>query len=406
MRELLKRLAPRFLIKWYQSLRYLMVAVQFYVYRIFPIVKIRVVLTNVWGFGDNIKYVTEELIKRNTSLELIFVCNHPKPEDVPSGVKLVKANTPKANFYLATARVWVECNRKEAYIKKRKGQYYIQLWHGGLALKKIEGDCAEFLGDKYIKRAKADTKMTDLYVSNGAFCSAMYRRAFWYTGKILECGSPRMDYLLAKEGNDIDQTDVVKAASYETAAISIKKKLGIPENHKIAIYAPTYRSEGDLSVYEIDYKKLRTSLMEQTKKEWSVLVRLHPLAAKQSSGLSFGEHVYDMSSYKDLYELMKASDLLITDYSNIMFEFAIMGRPVILYAKDLEEYKSDRGFYFEYEKLPFPIAKTMEELSDTIACFDAAAEAIRVQAFLATAGVCETGHACKSVCDEIIKVIR
>ena len=91
-----------------------------------------------------------------------------------------------------TAKVWVDSNRKEGYIRKRKGQFYIQTWHGGVPLKKIEGDCEEYLGEVYIQRAKWDSAMTDLYLSNGGFCTDMYRRAFWYTGEILECGTPML----------------------------------------------------------------------------------------------------------------------------------------------------------------------------------------------------------------------
>ena len=105
----------------------------------------------MWGYGDNARYVAEELIDRKCAgrdavMELIFITNHPGqvPENLP--IRALKTNSPAAVLALARAAVWVENNRKEAYIRKRRGQYYIQLWHGGIALKKIEGDCEEALG--------------------------------------------------------------------------------------------------------------------------------------------------------------------------------------------------------------------------------------------------------------------
>jgi CDP-glycerol glycerophosphotransferase len=389
MRELLKKLSPQPLIEMYKAMRFGFITLLFYLFRLIPIKKNRIVLMNVWGFGDNVKYVTEELVARKLPYELIFICNHPVRSEVPNSVQLLKTNTFAAIKALATAQIWVESNRKEAYIRKRKKQYYIQLWHGGLALKKIEGDCADYLGETYIKRAKKDSSMTDLYVSNGSFCTNMYRRAFWFEGKIAEYGSPRMDLLL--------QEDNVKKRKTKTA-------LNIPFFTRVAIYAPTYRDSKDVSVYQMNYEKLRESLTEKFGGKWCILVRLHPLIANISQKLTFSENVIDASRYKDMYELMQASDILITDYSNTMFEFALMKRPVFLFAKDLVTYQSERGFYFDYSILPFPIASTEQKLIQDIFDYAPLEEGKRVGEFLRTTGVKEDGNASKRVADHIIKL--
>ncbi len=389
MRDLLKKLSPRPLITMYKALRFAFITLLFYLFRLFPIKKNRIVLMNVWGFGDNVKYVTEELVARKLPYELIFICNHPVRSEIPYAVRALKTNTIAAIKALATAKVWVESNRKEAYIRKRKKQYYIQLWHGGLALKKIEGDCADYLGETYIKRAKRDSAMTDLYVSNGSFCSRMYRRAFWFEGNIKEYGSPRMDLLL--------QQDNVKKRKTKTS-------LNIPFFTQIALYAPTYRDSDDVSVYQMNYEKLKASLSEKFGGKWCILVRLHPLIANISQKLTFSDDVIDASKYKDMYELMQASDVLITDYSNTMFEFAMMKRPVFLFAKDLLTYQSERGFYFDYASLPFPIASTEKKLLQDILDYDTAAEGKRMNEFLRTTGVKEEGNASKQVVDHINKI--
>ena len=96
-------------------------------------------------------------------MQIVFITNHP--EQVPNlkEITALRTNTPRAVFSLARAKVWVDNNRKEAYIRKRKGQYYIQLWHGGIALKRIEGDCEALLGRTYIRRAKEIPK-TRIYL--------------------------------------------------------------------------------------------------------------------------------------------------------------------------------------------------------------------------------------------------
>ena len=204
MRERLKQLSPRGVIKIYQNARFLLIRILMFLFRVFPIVTRRIVLMNVWGFGDNTKYVTEELSSSNIPCEIIFICNHPNKGEMPRNVKVVKTNTIAAIYALATAKVWVGSNRMERYISKRPGQYYIQLWHGGLALKKIEGDAASYLGRKYIKHAMQDSAMTDLYVSNSETCTRMYKRAFWYQGEISEWGSPRMDLLLRNNQSQVE----------------------------------------------------------------------------------------------------------------------------------------------------------------------------------------------------------
>lgn len=391
MRELIKKLTPKPLIHVYQGLRYGMITLLFYLFRMFPIKKKLIVLMNVWGFGDNVKYVTDELVARKLPYELVFVCNHPNHIEIPHSVHLLKTNTIAAIKALATAQVWVESNRKEAYIRKRKKQYYIQLWHGGLALKKIEGDCANYLGQSYISRAKKDSAMTNLYISNGSFCTDMYRRAFWFQGKIEEFGTPRMDFLL--------QEDTIKKRNTKTS-------LSIPLFTKIALYAPTYRDSSDISVYQMDYEKLADTLVQKFGGKWCVIVRLHPLIANISHKLAFSKNVIDASSYRDMYELMQASDVLITDYSNTMFEFAMLKRPVFLFAKDLSTYQSERGFYFDYESLPFPIAAKEDKLFQDINDYDALYEGKRVAKFLEATGVKEDGTAAKKVVDCIIRVVE
>lgn len=405
MRNKIKQLLPDKLLSLFKEIRYLLLVFLFHVFHLLPIVKRRIVLCNVWGFGDNAKYVAEELARHKKELlakegyqkgkklpyEIVFITNHPALAHAPKEVKVLKTNSPAAILALATARVWVDNNRKESYILKRKGQYYIQTWHGGIALKKIEKDYEEKLGKKYITNAKRDSGMTDLYVSNSNFCTNMYKNSFWYQGEILECGSPRNDILLNKEEKTLQK---------------VRQSLGIKPEDRIVIYAPTYR-EGDCntSSYELDYTRLLSTLKETFGGNWVAAVRLHPLVAGQSGFITYNSRIINASHYRDLYELMAAADILITDYSNIMFEFSIMHKPVFLYALDQAEYEKERGFYLNYSALPYSRAGSQEELLQNINTFREPEYLRQVEGFLQQLDMYEKGVASKKVAERIYKVL-
>jgi CDP-glycerol glycerophosphotransferase len=411
MRNRIKKILPKQILAVLKQIRYLWIVALFHLFHLLPICKTRVVICNVWGFGDNAKYVAEELAKRRSdyhapfvaagaamprsvknNLEIIFITNHPGSAYAPKGITVLKTNSVKAIRVLSTARVWVDNNRKESYIRKRKGQYYIQTWHGGIALKKIEKDYADKLGPGYVANAKRDSQMTDLYISNSSFCTNMYRNSFWYKGEILECGSPRSDILL-------------NAASHVSS--EIRARLGVKEAVQIAIYAPTYR-EGDNNTepYQLDFNKLLSAIEGKFGGNWVIAVRLHPLVSGQSGFITYNQRIINASHYRDIYELMSVGELLITDYSNLMFEFSFMKKPVFLYASDMEVYEKERGFYFDYKILPYKKARTKEELIANITSFDNSEYQADVNAFLNNLTIYEKGIASKCVADRIIKIIE
>ena len=400
MRTLIKKMLPGWLLTILKQVRYVWIVCLFHIFHLLPINRRKVVVCNVWGFGDNAKYVTEELLRRKKELEIkencknsfdiSFITNNPKSAYAPEGVKVLKTNSIPAIYALATGKVWVDNNRKESYIRKRKGQYYIQTWHGGIALKKIEKDYEDKLGPKYVANAKRDSKMADLYLSNSSFCTNMYRNSFWYHGEILECGSPRNDILIQPNA----------ALTRE-----VRNRLGIDQNVHIALYAPTYREGNNTKPYQLNFHKLLQALGNKFGGNWIIAVRLHPLVSEQSGFITYDNQIINASHYRDIYELMAAADLLITDYSNIMFEFSFMKRPVFLYALDEAEYTKDRGFYFDYTSLPFLKANTEEELFNHITNYSPREDRERVQGFLDTLTIYETGEASKQVVDRILDII-
>ena len=310
--------------------------------RLLPVQKNKVVFCSAGGrgFGDNPKAIALELLK-TPGLDLVWLCKDPSTP-LPQGIRPCRFGSPQAVKELSTAKVWVNDSRGGAHYKK-KGQKYLQTWHG-FALKHIEAS-AKNLPEHYVSQCKKDSAMTDLMVSGSAFMSRVYREDFWYDGEIAPYGSPR---------NDVFFRD--NTAVRETVCTFF----GISPEKKILLYAPTFRDDGRMDCYGLDAQGVRKTLGE----DWILLMRLHPNIAHLSGGLFpyDGKTVFDASSYGDMAELLLACDLLVTDYSSSMFDFALSGKPCVRFATDLRQYEKDRGFYFPLMDLPFPLAEDNGQL--------------------------------------------
>ena len=385
MRSFIKRLTPEGLKKLYRSLRGRILGAAFGVFGRLPIRQDRVVLENVWGYGDNPKSIALALRKQKKKLDIIFIAGGTKQTAPPKGIKLVRAGSLRAVYYLSTARVWVDCNHKPYYVRKRNGQFYMQTWHGSLPLKRIEGD-AKGLGARYLEEAAYDTGLADVFLSDSEFCNDVYRHAFGYKGRIAMTGSPRLDNLIKNAG----ATDK-RALKRRSAILS---RLGLKGNKAIALYAPTFRGGGEDAgpLKAFDAAETLKALKARFGKDFELLVKLHPLALSYGCGAgAVGGR--DVSSYPNIYELLEVTDVLITDYSNTMFEFSYTGRPCFLFAPDSDRYARERGMYFVYDRLPFPIAADSAALSSEIRNYDPERYAARGQAFYRDLGVREDGRA-------------
>jgi len=276
------------------------------------------------------------------------------------------------------------------YPPKRKGQYYIQTWHGGFPLKKIEKDAENKIGKGYVDIAKRDSKLADLFISNSKFCTNLYRSAFWYEGEIIESGSPRCDIIINNKS---------------CICAKVKKYFNISFTSNILIYAPTFRSDLNTVVYNIDFNELIEALEHKFGGQWNVLVRLHPIISYKDNFIKYNTRIINATHYDDMYELLAASDILITDYSSTMFEFSLSNKPVFLYAADVRTYAEDRNFYFDIYSLPYPLAKDNSELGCVIANFDFVKYTKEVCAFLKQLGSAEKGNAATQVGNRIKQII-
>lgn len=348
-----------------------------------PIQENKVYLTNFngRGFADNQKYIALELMKSPGKYKLVWLLQNPKEQKLPEGILGVKTGSFREIYHMATAKYWINNVRFNQYFKKRKGQYYIQTWHAGLGFKRIEKDVEDTLSPEYIRMAKIDSAAIDVIVSNGKFMTEHFKRIFWYDGEFLEKGHPR---------NDIFYT------AGEKEKQEIYKKLGIDPHKKTVLYAPTFRADYGLSAYDMDYERVLSVLKKKFGGDWVLLVRLHPNLFDKFDALNLkGKNIINASSYSDMQELLFASDVMITDFTSAMFEFAIMDKPCFLYASDLETYMQERGL-ITLEEVPFPKTDSNEGLEEMILAYDRESYLKKVHDFMADK-CCDRGIGAKSV---------
>ncbi len=361
-------------------------------FALLPLDTKKVVFSSFSGrsYSDNPKYIAEEIVRQNLDLDCVFVLEHPEKEKLPEGIRSVKYNTIQYLYEVATAKIWVDNTRKQPHILKKANQIYIQTWHGSIAIKKIEKDAIATLDDSYVQTAIKDSKNIDYLITNGQWGEALFKRCFWYDeGKILKLGSPRVDMLFD------DNYRLQK---------KIRDSLNVDPNKKILLYAPTFRKDKNMDVYKINYNRVVETLKSRFSGDWCVLIKLHPNIKELAGKMMFlCDDVIDVSQYSDINELYTISNVLITDYSSSIFDFAITRKPAFIFACDLEEYLTDRDTYFDVKSLPFPFAMDNDQLERNILKFDVENYHENLDEFYNKLGLVEDGHASKRVVELIKK---
>ncbi|MBQ3404053.1 MAG: CDP-glycerol glycerophosphotransferase family protein [Oscillospiraceae bacterium] len=357
-----------------------------------PVKQNKIVVRSMGGLGylDNSKYVVRELLRRGGDYQIYWLLRDMDADNgLPEGVHPVKVNSLKGIYHMCTARVWINNNRKWAYERKKPSQLYIQLWHGSMALKKIEADAEDKLEPAYVQAAKLDSKDADIIVSGTAANTEIIRRAFWYDGPVLQVGNPRTDILF----EDISELRE-----------KICDKYGIPADKKLILYAPTFRADYNTEVYELDHRRILDCLSEKFGGSWFMLVRMHPNLLLSGYRLELPDCAVDVTRYFDMQELLGVSDALLTDYSSCMFDMGYVLKPCFLYTPDRETY--DRGTYYSLDELPFPYADTMDQLRDIIQNYSPEDYCVRVRDFNENViGSFEKGSASAAVADYIENAI-
>lgn len=364
----------------------------YFVFRLLPIKRTNILFIGYYGsqYGCSPKYLSQYFSKNDKNLNITWAFTQPKKYNIEN-ITLIKYFSIRYFYKLATSKVIITNYRLPEYFKKRNKQFYIQTWHSSLRLKMIENDAVNTLPESYVKMAKYDSSQIDLLLSGCKFSSEIFKRAFWYNGEIFECGTPRCDILFQQN---------------ESIIKSIKDRIGIKSDDKILLYAPTFRKGNNLSAYDIDFKRVLNELNQQG--NWKVLIRFHPHLQEYSADLvKNNDSIIDVTKHDDIQELLLISDLLISDYSSLVFDFAITKKPCILYASDLDEYlKKDRNLYFNMNDLPFPICRNNNDLIETIKSYDFEKYINALNIFDLKIGSFEDGNASKRVYDKVIQIIN
>ena len=317
---------------------------------------------NYKQYGCNPRYLTEYLLENYPDMEIVWVFRKGiSTKGIDKRIKCVKFRTWEYLKMVNSAEFLVTNSRTDPwhiYWHKRPEQKYLMLWHGGAALKKVERDAEEKLGYSYWRKAKRDSEVCDLMISGCRANTDLIKRSFWYSGEVLEAGIPRNDIFFDKE-------------QHRQIRERLNREYNIPDNHRIVMYAPTFRRSGTIEPYRINWQELIPHLREKFGgAEITVFLRLHPnlIGKVDTSSLQNSPEVIDMTRYHDMQELLCVSDMLITDYSSSMFDYAMLHRPCLLYATDVKEY--DRGYYYDFNQLPFPLAENGAELVKLIKDFN------------------------------------
>lgn len=341
--------------RWYFAIKYKVGSIPYYLFRVFPIQKKKIVFVSFKGkYGGDPKYISDMMHQTDPTMDLVWLIKNAS-DCKDSFVRIVPYGSVKAIYEMVTAKVWVDDGRKEGVVRKRRNQFYIGTGHGGIPMKKIEKDAQDKLEAVYLMLAENDSRMTDLKPSNSQWRNDMLKRAFWYDGEILNCGLPRVEYLIK---------------NHKKLYSDIRERYGLAQNIKVFLYAPTFRKNGDTSVYDIDFQRVKVALENRFGGQWIGFRRLHPTVANIERINSPGT-VIDTTDYPDMEDLIMASNSLITDYSSCIFETLFLDIPAFIYAKDMDEYiKEERGLYWSIDELPFMKATSNDELISGIQNYD------------------------------------
>lgn len=349
------------------------------------------------GYSDNPKAIHQYMIQqeRFKGYKLIWAIKKNKGVSI-EGAKVIKYFSIPYFYYLARSKYWI-CNCKlPAYVLKKDNQIYLQTWHG-TPLKRLAHDIIVPEGVTFYRSGMSGDEMRGTYdndvakynymVSPNKFCTEVFQSAFRINReRLIETGYPRNDFISTATEKEIKR---------------IKADLNIPLDKKVVLYAPTWRDNTfNMSGYtfelQVDFYKWKERLGE----DYVVLFKPHYLIVnKYENEKEFEGFLYNIEANVDIKELYVISDVLITDYSSVFFDYAILERPIYFYMYDLQEYAEElRGFYLDVQKdLPGLIFDDEDQLLEAV-CTNATG-GLSIEEFNKRFNHMEDGNCSKRVVD-------
>lgn len=373
-----------------------------------PIKKRTVLFCSFEGmYNDNPKYISEELYRRDGTIEIYWAHSKKNHDTMPEYIHRVEYGSREYIDLTMRAEVIIDnyvgiyqtLRNKYAFLniiidrivnRKRRKIYNISTWHG-TPLKHIGADTLLYAGNVSITTSDVIT----------AGCE--------YTKRVLESGFPSSTpiALLGTPRNDI--------LFHNRVVPCLKNKLKLPLDKRVVLFAPTFRdvveNSGVVQMEELEVERICSALEYRFGGEWCFAFRIHHAILDrfdmQKLIASSMNAIVDGNIGDDMAEYLACTDVLITDYSGSMFDFALTKKPCFLFAPDKSHYENiERGFYIDYDKLPFPKAYTSQELCEQIGAFDDVKYVDNINALLKGMGNIEDGHSSERIVDYIIHFIE
>lgn len=325
-----------------KTIGYILFAIIYYICKPLPIIKNRVmcIMTHEEGDGNNVSLTIKALKNKSDNYTFSYIT-----KSNTGAVKSLKGVKTLLTFFILKPYLLVRAEYvlmdnvflPYAYCKRKKNTKVIQLWHGTGTIKKFGQDANTGRLKKLEKRANQN--ITHLIVNSQEMVE-LYRSAFGVEREhVYPIGLPKTDELIYRIKN-------MEQSHYNEDKKDIYEKYGIPKEGKLILYAPTFR---DNELHNPKVLELLQELQAAIPESYYLGLRLHPFIAKSCPDLNLTNRILQLSFETDLNKLIMASDLLITDYSSIIFEYCLTERPMLFYAYDLQEFSnSGRGFYKNY----------------------------------------------------------
>lgn len=316
-----------------------------------PIRKNRIMLYahNQKGYVGNPRAIMEYLLQHEPGkYELIWATIDPESCQEIQGVKVVGRRSFSYFYYFIRTKYYITNDMADENLIKKKGQIFISTWHGGGAYKKVglstvyeNAELAKCFGKWYHR--------LDYFISSCRKSTLLFSEAFGLeTSQFLEIGMPRNDIFFREYGQISEK---------------VRRFYHLNEKTKILLFAPSFQNHAVNAGNDMLESLLAVTeeLRERTGEDWILLYRTHHYYDQTSCKVK--NKILDGNQYYDMQDLLCASNVLVTDVSSSIWDFALTGRPVILSEDQLEEYEEkDRGFFVPYKKWPYFRVKDMKEI--------------------------------------------
>lgn len=366
--------------------------------KVLPVRRNRIIMENclAHNYADNIKPIAERLTELYPGKFEIYISVNDINKNsflLEKGITPVKFHSFKYYVIAMTAAFFITNSGGYSYIPLKKKQIVINTWHGGGAYKKIGIDSYS-AGWLYKSELKLAAKKTSMFTATGSLFADLISKALLIPRDVFKLvGMPRND-ILVNGNNEIKNI--------------VREKISLKDDEKLVLYAPTYRKIDDNTFaksvaieYGIDPERICKALSSRFGGKWRFAVRLHPVVKNTNEFKKVD--IIDLTEYDDMQELLLAADVMINDFSSSMWDFMLTGKPVFIYARDLQHYIDTTAVYTPVEEWPFPKSTDNDELEMSILHFNEEEYKNNCSKHYEKLGGCETGKATEEVCSYIIE---